>query len=96
MHKISSFSGKQASRLMRHSLTELSMTNANVAPIKRLMLLQLIDIVNIWHMTGRLFGDATDSVVHWVDVRSAWSNDMNCDVTCSRTVSRVYESAVLN
>ena len=34
--------------------------------------------------------DATDSVVHWVDVGAVWSADMNCDVTSSRnqTMSR--------
>jgi len=45
-----------------------------------------------------LLGDATDSVVHWIDVGTVWSGDMNCGVACSRnqTVTwAVCESAVL-
>jgi len=40
------------------------------------------------YRTGRLvnvlLGDATDSVVHWVNVVDVWSGDMNCNITCSR------------
>jgi len=35
-----------------------------------------------------LLSDATDSVVHWVDVGAVSSGDMNCDVACSRNKCR--------
>jgi len=56
-----------------------------------------------WHfehtgLVDKLFGDATDSVVHWINVGAVWSGDMNFGVACfsNQTVLRALcVSAVL-
>jgi len=61
------------------------------------MLLQFIDILNAQNIADMLFGDVTDSVVHWINVGAVLSGYMNSDVVCSRneTVSRALCGSAL-